>query len=123
MFVLPLQLAWKLSGNTSSMELKKKVTEEIAAENNMSVDFSELIEETEEDNINAPNCQELDDQMPCQDNTDESSESDDGHPHSHKTNTSGLESDENMHGISNSDGSDDEVVGQRNRRWWHLGCA
>uniref|UniRef100_A0ACD5X4B6 Uncharacterized protein n=1 Tax=Avena sativa TaxID=4498 RepID=A0ACD5X4B6_AVESA len=33
-------LVCKLSGDTTSMELKKKVTEEIAAENNISVDFS-----------------------------------------------------------------------------------
>jgi vacuolar protein sorting-associated protein IST1 len=37
---LPLQLVWKLSGDTANMELKKKVTKAIAAENNISVDFS-----------------------------------------------------------------------------------
>ncbi|KAM0899768.1 hypothetical protein ACQ4PT_021060 [Festuca glaucescens] len=33
-------LVWKLSGDTTNMELKKKVTKAIAAENNISVDFS-----------------------------------------------------------------------------------
>ncbi|CAL4970368.1 unnamed protein product [Urochloa decumbens] len=35
-------LVWKLSGDKTNMELKKKVTKEIAAENNILVDFSEL---------------------------------------------------------------------------------
>jgi len=35
-----LTLVWKLSGDTTNMELKKKVTKEIAAANNISVDFS-----------------------------------------------------------------------------------
>uniref|UniRef100_A0A0D9VS37 Uncharacterized protein n=1 Tax=Leersia perrieri TaxID=77586 RepID=A0A0D9VS37_9ORYZ len=38
-------LVWKLSDNATSMELKKKVTKEIAMENNLIVDFSELQEE------------------------------------------------------------------------------
>lgn len=42
-FVLPSQLVWKLSGDTTNMELKKKVTKQIAAENDMSVDFSHPI--------------------------------------------------------------------------------
>lgn len=140
LFVLPLQLVWKLSGNTTSMELKKKVTKEIAAENNILVDFSELPEATEdgsdilvdfcqlqeadkEGNNSVPNSQELLGEMSCQGNMDESSESDNDHPRSHGTNTPGLESDENVHISTNSDGSDDEVIGQRNRRWWRLGCA
>ncbi|KAF7054589.1 hypothetical protein CFC21_062243 [Triticum aestivum] len=133
-------LVWKLSGSTAGMELKKKVTKEIAAENNILVDFSELPEATEdgndmlvdffelqeateEGNNNVPDSQELLGEMPCQDDMDESSESDNDHPHSHGTNTPGLESDENVHIVTNSDGSDDEVKGRRNRRWWRLGCA
>uniref|UniRef100_A0A453IGW2 IST1-like protein n=1 Tax=Aegilops tauschii subsp. strangulata TaxID=200361 RepID=A0A453IGW2_AEGTS len=116
-------LVWKLSGSTAGMELKKKVTKEIAAENNILVDFSELPEATEDGNNNVPDSQELLGEMPCQDDMDESSESDNDHPHSHGTNTPGLESDENVHIVTNSDGSDDEVKGRRNRRWWRLGCA
>lgn len=40
--MLPLQLVWKLSGDKTNMELKKKVTKNIAAENDILVDFSEL---------------------------------------------------------------------------------
>lgn len=130
-------LVWKLSGNTASMELKKKVTKEIAAENNISVDFSDLPEETEDSNIilvdftelqevsddGNSNIQDLVDEMSCQDDMDESSELEDSQPHSHRTNTSGLESDENVQVIANSDGSDDEITGRRSRKWWHLGCA
>ena len=39
--MLPFQLVWKLSGNKRNMELKKKVVKEIAAENNVLLDFSE----------------------------------------------------------------------------------
>jgi hypothetical protein len=49
LFVLPFQLVWKLSGNKTNMEVKKKVVKEIAAENNVSVDFSELQEVVEQD--------------------------------------------------------------------------
>ncbi|GJN30937.1 hypothetical protein PR202_gb19285 [Eleusine coracana subsp. coracana] len=35
-------LVWKLSGDKTNMELKKKVVKDIAAENNIMVDFSEL---------------------------------------------------------------------------------
>ncbi|ONM09463.1 Regulator of Vps4 activity in the MVB pathway protein [Zea mays] len=35
-------LVWKLSGDKTNMELKKKVTKEIAVENSFMVDFSEL---------------------------------------------------------------------------------
>ncbi|RCV40842.1 hypothetical protein SETIT_9G087800v2 [Setaria italica] len=38
-------LVWKLSGDKTDMELKKKVTKEIAAENSILVDFSELKEQ------------------------------------------------------------------------------
>jgi vacuolar protein sorting-associated protein IST1 len=115
------------------MELKKKVTKEIAAENNILVDFSGIPEETEDilvdfselqevtDDGNS-NIQELIDEMSCQDDMDGSSELEDDHQHSHRTNTSGLESDENVV-ITNSDGSDDEIKGQRSRKWWHLGCT
>ena len=41
--MLPLQLVWKLSGDKTNMELKKKVTKEIAVENSFMVDFSELL--------------------------------------------------------------------------------
>jgi vacuolar protein sorting-associated protein IST1 len=37
-----LQLVWKLSGDKTNVLLKKKVTTEIAAENDILVDFSEL---------------------------------------------------------------------------------
>jgi hypothetical protein len=40
--VFALQLAWKLSGDKTNMKLKKKVIKEIAAENNIMVDFSEF---------------------------------------------------------------------------------
>jgi vacuolar protein sorting-associated protein IST1 len=40
-----LQLVWKLSGDKTNMELKKKVTKEIASENSVLVDFSELQEQ------------------------------------------------------------------------------
>ena len=50
--MLPLQLVWALSGdNKTNMELKKKVAKEIAAENNILVDFSEIQEAMEQDNI------------------------------------------------------------------------
>jgi vacuolar protein sorting-associated protein IST1 len=116
------------------MELKKKVTKDIAAENNILVDFSGIPEETEDilvdfselqevtDDGNS-NVQELIDEMSCQDDMDGSSELEDDHQHSHRTNTSGLESDENVQVITNSDGSDDEIKGQRSRKWWHLGCT
>ncbi|WVZ60597.1 hypothetical protein U9M48_010594 [Paspalum notatum var. saurae] len=45
-------LVWALSGdNKTNMELKKKVAKEIAAENNILVDFSEIQEAMEQDNI------------------------------------------------------------------------
>ncbi|CAM0872352.1 unnamed protein product [Alopecurus aequalis] len=130
-------LVWKLAGNTSNMELKKKVTKEIATENNILVDFSELPEETEDDDnilvyfsefqeatedVNSK-IQELIDQMSCQDDMDENSEFEDNHQQSERTNTSGLESGETVQVITNSDGSDDEITGQGSRKWWHLGCA
>ncbi|XP_062208854.1 uncharacterized protein LOC133910490 [Phragmites australis] len=50
-------LVWKLSGDKTNMELKKKVTKEIATENNILVDFSELQETIEQDgNGNGPHC-------------------------------------------------------------------
>ncbi|KAJ1297888.1 hypothetical protein BS78_01G412400 [Paspalum vaginatum] len=42
-------LAWKLSGDNTNMELERKVTKEIAAENNIMVDFSELQEVSKHD--------------------------------------------------------------------------
>ncbi|ONL96061.1 Regulator of Vps4 activity in the MVB pathway protein [Zea mays] len=47
--VVDPMLVWKLSGNKTNMEVKKKVVKEIAAENNVSVDFSELQEVVEQD--------------------------------------------------------------------------
>jgi vacuolar protein sorting-associated protein IST1 len=134
LFVLPLQLVWKLSGNTTSMKLKKKVTKDIAAENNVLADFSELPEETEDISVDFSELQEVTDdgnsnaqelfrEMPCQDDMDESSELEDGNPSSHRTNDSSLESDENVQVITNSDGSDDEITGRRSRKWWRLGCT
>uniref|UniRef100_A0ACD5WZU0 Uncharacterized protein n=1 Tax=Avena sativa TaxID=4498 RepID=A0ACD5WZU0_AVESA len=130
-------LVWKLSGNTANMELKKKVTKEIAAENNVLVDFSGIPEETvysnnilvdfseleEVNNDVNSNIQELVDEMSCQDDMDESSELENNHPHSHIKNTSELESGENVEVMTSSDGSDDETTGRRSRKWWHLGCA
>ncbi|KAF8752713.1 hypothetical protein HU200_011898 [Digitaria exilis] len=47
-------LVWKLSGDKTNMELKKKVTKEIATENNIWVDFSVLQEAVKSnDNGNA----------------------------------------------------------------------
>ena len=40
--LLLLQLVWKLSGDRTNVELKKKVAKEIATENNILVDFSEV---------------------------------------------------------------------------------
>ena len=40
--LLLLQLVCKLSGDRTNVELKKKVAKEIAAENNILVDFSEV---------------------------------------------------------------------------------
>ncbi|AQL07916.1 uncharacterized protein LOC100216788 [Zea mays] len=42
--VVDPMLVWKLTGNKGDMELKKKVVKEVAAENNVLVDFSELQE-------------------------------------------------------------------------------
>lgn len=55
-FVLPFQLVWKLTGNKGDMELKKKVVKEVAAENNVLVDFSELqeVEHGGSGNVNVP---------------------------------------------------------------------
>ena len=55
--MLPLQLVWKLSGDRTNMELKKKVTKEIATENNILVDFLELQEAVKQDgNRNGSHC-------------------------------------------------------------------
>ncbi|EER92528.1 hypothetical protein BDA96_01G459900 [Sorghum bicolor] len=42
--VVDPMLVWKLSGNKRNMEMKKKVVKEIAAENNVLLDFSEFQE-------------------------------------------------------------------------------
>ena len=56
--MLPLlQLVWKLSGDKTNMELKKKVVKLIATENNIMVElleFSELQEAIEHNNIGSP---------------------------------------------------------------------
>ncbi|OEL36768.1 hypothetical protein BAE44_0002213 [Dichanthelium oligosanthes] len=50
-------LVWKLSGVKTNMELKKKVTKEIATENSIVVNFSELQEAAKQDgNGNGPRC-------------------------------------------------------------------
>ncbi|KAG2553236.1 uncharacterized protein LOC120652962 [Panicum virgatum] len=46
--VVDPMLVWKLSGNKRNMELKKKVVKEIAAENNIQVDFSDFPEMVEQ---------------------------------------------------------------------------
>jgi hypothetical protein len=52
-----LQLVWKLSGDRTNMELKKKVTKEIATKNNILVDFLELQEAVKQDgNGNGSHC-------------------------------------------------------------------
>ena len=54
--MLPLQLVWKLSGDKTNMELKKKVVKLIATENNIMVEFSELQEAIEHDSIGRSPC-------------------------------------------------------------------
>nr|CAB3498162.1 unnamed protein product [Digitaria exilis] len=50
-------LVWKLSGDKTNMKLKKKITKEIATENNILVDFSELLEAIEQDDMDCgPYC-------------------------------------------------------------------
>ncbi|XP_066386061.1 uncharacterized protein [Miscanthus floridulus] len=49
-------LVWKLSGDKTNMELKKKVVKEIATENNIMVEFSELQEAIEHDSIGRSPC-------------------------------------------------------------------
>ena len=73
-FVLPFQLVWKLSGNKRNMELKKKVVKEIAAENNVLLDFSE-----QDGSSNVPHHHELNHEAIYQTDMDESSESDSYH--------------------------------------------
>jgi len=52
-----LQLVWKLSGDRTNMELKKKGTKEISTENNILVDFLELQEAVKQDgNRNGSHC-------------------------------------------------------------------
>ncbi|XP_062208853.1 uncharacterized protein LOC133910489 [Phragmites australis] len=86
-------LVWKLSGNKTNMELKKKVMKEIAAENNILVDFSEFPEAAEQDGkSNIPHYHEFDHETMYQDDMDESSD------------------EENPCNISNSDGSSDEQL-------------
>ncbi|XP_062213792.1 uncharacterized protein LOC133914794 [Phragmites australis] len=53
-------LVWKLSGDKTNMELKKKVMKEIAAENNIVVDFSGFPESAKQDgSSNFPHRQEF----------------------------------------------------------------
>ncbi|RLN19127.1 uncharacterized protein C2845_PM02G31230 [Panicum miliaceum] len=55
--VVDPMLVWKLSGDRTNMELKKKVTKEIATENNILVDFLELQEAVKQDgNGNGSRC-------------------------------------------------------------------
>lgn len=49
-------LVWKLSGDKTNMELKKKVIKEIATENNLMMEFSELQEAIEHGNIGRSPC-------------------------------------------------------------------
>ncbi|KAG0547544.1 hypothetical protein BDA96_01G089500 [Sorghum bicolor] len=49
-------LVWKLSGGRTNMELKKKVVNEIATENNVMVESSELQEAIEHGNIGRSPC-------------------------------------------------------------------
>ncbi|CAN6284867.1 unnamed protein product [Urochloa humidicola] len=74
-------LVWKLSGNKRNMELKKKVVKEIAAENDIQVDFSEFPEVVEQNGQdNAPHHHKLNHEAIYQIDMDESSESDPDHP-------------------------------------------
>ncbi|TVU47681.1 hypothetical protein EJB05_07287 [Eragrostis curvula] len=52
--IVDTMLVWKLSGNKTNMDLKKKVIKEIAAENNIMVDFSELPEVVQLQGRSAP---------------------------------------------------------------------
>ncbi|XP_002466432.2 uncharacterized protein LOC8086223 [Sorghum bicolor] len=52
----PMGLVWKLSGGRTNMELKKKVVNEIATENNVMVESSELQEAIEHGNIGRSPC-------------------------------------------------------------------
>ncbi|KAF8718860.1 hypothetical protein HU200_025168 [Digitaria exilis] len=90
-------LVWKFSGNKRNMELKKKVVKEIAAENNIQLNFSMFPEVGEQDGCNnIPHHQELNHKAIYQIDMDGSSESDSDHSSSHN---------ENSCDISDSDGS------------------
>ncbi|KAF8683573.1 hypothetical protein HU200_044492 [Digitaria exilis] len=90
-------LVWKFSGNKRNMELKKKVVKEIAAENNIQLNFSMFPEVGEQDGCNnIPHHQELNHKAIYHIDMDGSSESDSDHSSSHN---------ENSCDISDSDGS------------------
>ncbi|KAF8676649.1 hypothetical protein HU200_046884 [Digitaria exilis] len=90
-------LVWKFSGNKRNMELKKKVVKEIAAENNIQVNFSEFSEVAEQDGCdNMPHHQELNHKAIYQIDMDGSSESGSDHSPPH---------DEDPCDISDFDGS------------------
>ncbi|TKV97008.1 hypothetical protein SEVIR_9G467500v4 [Setaria viridis] len=98
-------LVWKLSGNKRNMEHKKKVVKEIAAENNIQVDFSEFPEVVEQNGRdNAPHQNKLSHEAIYQMDMDESSESDSDHSASHN---------EDPCDISTSDGSNDGQLEQK----------
>ncbi|KAJ1297889.1 hypothetical protein BS78_01G412500 [Paspalum vaginatum] len=99
-------LVWKLSGNKRNMELKKKVVKEIADENNIHVDFSELHEMVEQDGSNNVHHHhhELSHEAIYQIDMDESSASDPGH----SSPRNGDPCD-----ISNSDGSNNGYSEQK----------
>ncbi|KAL6907537.1 hypothetical protein ACP4OV_002576 [Aristida adscensionis] len=107
--IVDLMLVWKLSGNKRSMELKKKVLKEIADENNILVDLTELPEAVEQDSsINVPNHQKFNQETIHQGNNNESSDSDSAYSPPHKMRAVGLEArEDNRCHILHCDGSSD----------------
>lgn len=107
-FVLPFQLVWKLSGNKRNMEMKKMVVKEIAAENNVLLDFSEFQEVVELDgSSNVLHYHELNHEAIYQTDMDESSESDSYHSPSRNKDPCI---------VSNSDGTNNGQPKQKNMK-------
>ncbi|CAD6202972.1 unnamed protein product [Miscanthus lutarioriparius] len=95
-------LVWKLSGNKRNMELKKKVVKEIAAENNVLLEFSE-----QDGSSNVPHHHELNHEAIYQTDMDESSESDSYHSPSRNKDPCDM---------SNSDGTNNGQPKQKNMK-------
>jgi len=107
-FVLPFQLVWKLSGNKRNMEIKKKVVKEIAAKNNVLLDFSEFQEVVEQDgSSNVRHHHELNHEAIYQTDMDESFQSDFYHSPSRNKDPCDM---------SNSDGTNNGQPKQKNMK-------